>query len=164
MLVVHPDTSLSCLPPAQNVVEVELRSQATTLQKQLHALRCDITQILTHQLPPLLKAEACLSCLPILQRQLSLEAAHLQYIARRQDEAAACLASQHSRLELLELQLKLERKELDQKASQLGEMKTAMREAQTRLQEQQDYFKDASSSQKGCPRVWIDPKDLSAVR
>lgn len=164
MLVVHPDTSLSCLPPAQHVVEVELRSQAATLQKQLHALRCDITQILTHRLPPLLKAEACLSRLPILQRQLSLEAAHLQYTARRQEEAAAWLASQHSRLDLLELQLKWERKELDQKASQLGEMKTAMREAQTRLQEQQDYFKDASSSQKGCPRVWIDPKDLSAVR
>ncbi|NWZ55136.1 HAUS3 protein, partial [Haliaeetus albicilla] len=156
--------TLEALKENQHVVEVELRSQAATLQKQLHALRCDITQILTHRLPPLLKAEACLSRLPILQRQLSLEAAHLQYIARRQEEAAAWLASQHSRLDLLELQLKWERKELDQKASQLGEMKTAMGEARTRLQEQQDYFKDASSSQKGCPRVWIDPKDLSAVR
>uniref|UniRef100_A0A663EVV8 HAUS augmin-like complex subunit 3 N-terminal domain-containing protein n=1 Tax=Aquila chrysaetos chrysaetos TaxID=223781 RepID=A0A663EVV8_AQUCH len=163
-LVVHPDTSLSCLPPAQHVVEAELRSQAAALQKQLHALRCDIAQILTHRLPPLLKAEACFSRLPILQRQLSLEAAHLQYVARRQEEAAAWLASQHSRLDLLELQLKWERKELDQKASELREMKTAMREAQTRLQEQQDYFKDASSSQKCCPRIWIDPKDLSAVR
>ncbi|XP_074909562.1 HAUS augmin-like complex subunit 3 [Buteo buteo] len=156
--------TLEALKENQQVVEVELRSQAATLQKQLRALRCDITQTLTHRLPPLLKAEACLSRLPILQRQLSLEAAHLQYIARRQEEAAAWLASQHSCLDLLELQLKWERKELDQKASQLGEMKTAMREAQTRLQEQQDYFKDASSSQKGCPRVWIDPKDLSAVR
>ncbi|NXW23605.1 HAUS3 protein, partial [Circaetus pectoralis] len=156
--------TLEALKENQHVVEAELRSQAATLQKQLHALRCDITQILTHRLPPLLKAEACLSRLPILQRQLSREAAHLQYVARRQEEAAAWLASQHSRLDLLELQLKCERKELDQKASQLGEMKTAMREAQTRLQEQQDYFKDASSSQKGCPRIWIDPKDLSAVR
>ncbi|KFQ02570.1 HAUS augmin-like complex subunit 3, partial [Haliaeetus albicilla] len=121
--------TLEALKENQHVVEVELRSQAATLQKQLHALRCDITQILTHRLPPLLKDE-----------------------------------HQHSRLDLLELQLKWERKELDQKASQLGEMKTAMGEARTRLQEQQDYFKDASSSQKGCPRVWIDPKDLSAVR
>lgn len=131
------------------------------LQKQLHALRCDITQTLTHQLPPLLRAEACLSCLPILQRQLSLEAAHLQYIAERQEEVAAWVVNQHSRLDLLELQLKRERKELDQKASQLREMKTAMRKAQTRLQEQQNYFKDASSSQKGHPCM---PKDLSAVR
>ncbi|KAM6197758.1 HAUS augmin-like complex subunit 3 [Sarcoramphus papa] len=156
--------TLEALEENQHVVEAELRSQDAMLQKQLHALRCDITHTLTHQLPPLLKAEACLSRLPILQRQLSLEATHLQYIAGRQEEAAAWLASQHSRLDLLELQLKWERKELDQKAAQLGEMETAMREAQTRLQEQQDYFKDASSSQKGCPRMWIDPKDLSAVR
>ncbi|NXT39863.1 HAUS3 protein, partial [Pelecanoides urinatrix] len=156
--------TLEALEENQHVVEAELQSQTAILEKQLHALRCDIMQTLTHQLPPLLKAEAHLSCLPILQRQLSLEAARLQYIARRQEEAAAWLANQHSRLDLLELQLKRERKELVQKAAQLGEMETAMREAQTRLQEQQDYFKDASSSNKGCPRTWIDPKDLSAVR
>ncbi|KAF1522800.1 HAUS augmin-like complex subunit 3, partial [Eudyptes sclateri] len=156
--------TLEALEENQRVVEAELQSQAAMLQKQLHALRCDIAQTLTHQLPPLLKAEACLSRQPILRRQLSLEGARLQCIARRQEEAAAWLANQHSRLNLLELQLKRERKELDQKAAQLGEMETAMREAQTRLREQQDYFKDANSSQKGCPRTWIDPKDLSAVR
>ncbi|KAM6126452.1 HAUS augmin-like complex subunit 3 [Phoenicopterus ruber ruber] len=156
--------TLEALEENQHVVEEELQSHAAMLQNQLHALRCDITQTLTHQLPPLLKAEAYLSCLPVLQRQLSLEAANLRYIARRQEEAAAWLANQHSRLDLLELQLKRERKELDQKAAQLREMETAMRKAQTRLQEQQEYFKDASSSQKGCPRTWIDPKDLSAIR
>ncbi|NXJ42013.1 HAUS3 protein, partial [Ciconia maguari] len=156
--------TLKALEENQHVVEAELRSQAAMLQKQLHALRCDIMQTLTHQLPPLLKADARLSCLPVLQRQVSLEAARLRYIAGRQEEAAAWLANQHSRLDLLELQLKWERKELDQKAAWLREMETAMREAQTRLWEQQDYFKDASSSQKGCPRTWIDPKDLSAVR
>ncbi|KAF1542862.1 HAUS augmin-like complex subunit 3, partial [Eudyptula albosignata] len=156
--------TLEALEENQHVVEAELRSQAAMLQKQLHALRFDIAQTLTHQLPPLLKAEACLSRLPVLRRQLSLEGARLQCIARRQEEAAAWLANQHSRLNLLELQLKRERKELDQKAAQLGEMETAMREAQTRLREQQDYFKDANTSQKGCPRTWIDPKDLSAVR
>lgn len=153
---------MSC--PAQQAAEAELESQAATLQKQLHALRCDITHTLAHQLPPLLKAEARFSCLPVLQRWLSLEAAHLQDIAARQEEAAMWLASQHSRLDLLELQLERERKELDQKAAQLEEMQTAMREAQITLQEQQDYFKDVSSSQKDCPHIWVDPKDLSAVR
>lgn len=164
MLVVRPDTSLSFLPPAQHVVEEELRCWAAMLQKRLCALRYDITHTLTRELPALLKIEACLSHLPILQREFSLEAAHLQYVAERQEEAAAWLANQHSRLDLLELHLKWERKELDQKAAWMKEMETAMREAQTRLQEQQDYFKDASSSQKGCPCTWIDPKDLSAVR
>lgn len=164
MLAVQPDTSLPCFPPAQHVVKAELQSQAAMLQHWLHALRCDILQTLTHQLPPLLKTRACLSRLPILQRQLSLEAARLQRIAERQEEAAAWLVSQHSRLDLLELQLKRERRQLDQKAAQLWEMATAMREAQTMLQEQQDYLKNASSSQTDHPHTRIDPKDLSAVR
>ncbi|OPJ80794.1 hypothetical protein AV530_004216 [Patagioenas fasciata monilis] len=163
-LAMHPDTSLSCHLPAQHAVKAELLRQAAVLQKQLHAQRCDIMQTLTHRLPPLLRAEACLSLLPVLQRQLSLEAAHLQDIEGRQQKAAAWLVSQHSRLELLELQLKRERKQLDQRAAQLGEMAMAMREAQTRLREQQQYFRDASSSQKSCTCIWIDPKDLSAVR
>ncbi|NXL31505.1 HAUS3 protein, partial [Glaucidium brasilianum] len=156
--------TLEALKENQHVVKAELQSQAATCQKQLHTLRCDIMQTLAHQLPPLLKVEAHLFCLPILRRQLNLKAAHLQYVAGRQEEGAAWLASQHSRLDLLELQLKLEIKEMDQKAAWLGEMKTAMREAQTRLQEQKDYFKDASSCKKYYPRTWIDPKDLSAVR
>ncbi|NXS59019.1 HAUS3 protein, partial [Brachypteracias leptosomus] len=156
--------TLEALEKNQQAVEEELQSQADTLQKQFHAVCCDITHTLTHQLPPLLKAEARSSCLPVLQRQLSLEAAHLQDITKRQEAAAAWLASQHSRLDLLELQLTWERKELEQKAAQLEEMETAMREAQTMLEEVQDYFKDASSSRKGCLRTWIDPKDLSAVR
>ncbi|NWR67133.1 HAUS3 protein, partial [Bucorvus abyssinicus] len=158
------ERTLESLEENQQAAEAELESQAATLQKQLHALRCDITHALAHQLPPLLKAEARFSRLPVLQRQLSLEAAHLQDSAGRQEKAAVWLAGQHSRLELLELQLERERKELDQKAAQLEEMQTAMREAQIMLQEQQDYFKDVSSSQKGCPRIWVDPKDLSAVR
>ncbi|NXY68602.1 HAUS3 protein, partial [Glareola pratincola] len=156
--------TLEALEENQHVVEAELRCQAATLQKQLHALRCDITRTLTDQLPPLLKAEASLSCLPILQRQFSLEAAHLQYIAERQKEAGAWLANQQSRLDLLELCLNRERKKLDQNAAWMREMETAMRETQTRLQEQQDYFKDASSAQKDCSCTWIDPKDTSAVR
>ncbi|XP_074007753.1 HAUS augmin-like complex subunit 3 [Numenius arquata] len=156
--------TLEALEENQHGVETELQGQAAMLQEKLHALRCDITYTLTHQLLPLLKAEASLSCLPILQRQFSLEAAHLQYVAGRQKEAAVWLAKQHSRLDLLELHLEWERKELDQKAAWMREMETAMREAQTRLQEQQDYFKHASSSQKVCPCAWTDPKDLYALR
>ncbi|KAM6301118.1 LOW QUALITY PROTEIN: HAUS augmin-like complex subunit 3 [Aegotheles albertisi] len=156
--------TLEALEENQHAVEVELQSQAAMHQNQLHALCCDITRILHHQLPPLLKAEAQLCCLPVLQGQLSLEAVHQRDIDRRLEKAAAWLLSQRSRLDLLELQLKWERKELVQKAAQLRELETAMREAQTRLQQQQDYLKNASSSQKGCPRTLIDPRDLSAVR
>lgn len=134
------------------------------LQRQLHALRFDIMQTLTHQLLPLLKAEARRFHLPILHKHFSLELAHLQNTARRQEEAAAWLLSQHSRLDLLELQLKRERKELEQKAAWLEKIETVTRESQTRLQEYQNYFRDARPSQKGHPHKWIDPKDLTAVR
>lgn len=133
-------------------------------QEQIHALRSDIAHIHTQQLLPLLKAGACLFLLPVLQAQLNLETAHLQDIAQRQEEAAAWLASQHSRLDLLGLQLKRERKELDQKAAWLREMETLLKDAQTRLQEYHDYFKEADSSVKGCARTQTEPKDLTTMR
>ncbi|NXU87184.1 HAUS3 protein, partial [Xiphorhynchus elegans] len=156
--------TLEALKDNQHAVEAELQGQADVLQNQLRALRFDIRQALSQQLPPLLKAEARRACLPVLHRHLSLQVAHLENTARRQEEAAAWLSSQQSRLDLLELQLKREKKELEQKAAWLGEIETTMREAQTRRREQQKRIKDASSSQEGCPRKWIDPKDLTAVR
>ncbi|NXH52540.1 HAUS3 protein, partial [Rhabdornis inornatus] len=156
--------TVEALEDNQQVIEAELQSQAAVLQRQLHALRFDITQTLTHQLPSLLKAEARRFRLPILHKHFSLEIARLRNTARRQEEAAAWLLSQHSRLDLLALQLKRERKELEQMAAWLEKIETVKRESQTRLQEQQNYFRDARPSQKGHPHKWIDPKDLTAIR
>ncbi|NWX54047.1 HAUS3 protein, partial [Promerops cafer] len=156
--------TLEALEDNQQAVEAELQSQAAMLQRQLRVLHCDIMQTLTHQLPLLLKAEARRFHLPILHKHFSLEVARLQNTGRRQEEAAAWLLSQHSRLDLLELQLKRERKELEQKAAWLEKIETITRESQTRLREQQNYFTDARTSQKGHPHKWIDPKDLTAVR
>ncbi|NXE41179.1 HAUS3 protein, partial [Ptilorrhoa leucosticta] len=157
--------TLEALEDDQQVVKAELRSQAAVLQRQLHALRFHTTQTLTCQLPPLLKAEARRRFrLPILHKHFSLEAARLQNVARRQEEAAAWLLSQRSRLDLLELQLKRERKELEEKAAWLEKIKIITRESQARLQEQQNYFRDARSSQMAHPRKWIHPKDLTAIR
>ncbi|KFV77547.1 HAUS augmin-like complex subunit 3, partial [Struthio camelus australis] len=158
--------ALKAIKENQEEAEDKLQRHATTVQEQLHTLRCDIVQTQAHQLPSLLQAggRAYLSCLPILQGQLSLEAARLQYIARRQEEAATWLVGQHSRLDLLALQLKQERKELDEMVAWLEEIETALREAQTKLQEQHDYFRDASVSQKGCQRTQIEPRDLSTIR
>ncbi|KAL2299687.1 hypothetical protein Nmel_012532 [Mimus melanotis] len=165
--VAEPGSTVSpaCLcPPAQQAFKAKLQSQAAMLQRQLHALRFDIRQTLTHQLPPLLKAEAHHFCLPILHKHFSLEVACFQNTARRQEEAAAWLLSQHSRLDLLELQLNQERKELEQMAAWLNKIETVKREYQTWLQKQQNYFRDARPSQKGHPCKWIGPKDLTAIR
>ncbi|NXK58986.1 HAUS3 protein, partial [Sylvietta virens] len=156
--------TLEALEDNQQAAEAELQSQAAVLPRQLRALRFDITQTLTQQLLPLLKAEARRFHLPILHKHFSREAACLRNTARRQEEAAAWLLSQHSRLDLLELQLKRERKELEQKVAWLEKIETVSRESQTRLQEQQNYFRDARPSQKGQPHKWIDPKDLTAIR
>ncbi|NWW60656.1 HAUS3 protein, partial [Ifrita kowaldi] len=157
--------TLEALEDNQQAVEAELRSQAAVLRRQLHTLRFDIAHALTQQLPPLLKAEARRRFrLPIVHKHLSLEAARLQSTASRQQAAAAWLLSQHSRLDLLELQLKREKKELEQKAAWLEKIETITRKSQTRLQEQQNYIRDARSSQMGHPRKWIDPKDHTAIR
>ncbi|NWZ01726.1 HAUS3 protein, partial [Loxia curvirostra] len=156
--------TLEALEDNQQAVETELQSQAAELQRQLRALRSDIARMLAQRLPPLLQAEARRFCLPVLHRHFSLQVARLQDTARRQEEAAAWLLSQHSRLDLLELQLKRERKELEHKAAWLEKIETITRESQTRLQKQQIYFRGASPSQKGHPPTWIDPKDLTAVR
>ncbi|NXI06287.1 HAUS3 protein, partial [Pachycephala philippinensis] len=157
--------TLAALEDNQQAAEAELRSQAAVLQRQLHALRFDISRALTHQLPPLLRAEARRRFrLPILHRHFSWEAARLQNAARGQEQAAAWLLSQHGRLDLLELQLKRERKELQEKVAWLEKIETITRISQTRLQEQQNYFRDGRPSQSGRPHKWIDPKDLTAIR
>lgn len=150
--------------PAQQAVQAELQSQAAALPGQLRALRSDIDYTLAQRLPALLRAEARRLRLPILHRHLSLQVARLQDTARRQQEAAAWLLSQQSRLDLLELQLKRERKELEHKAAWLEKIKTIMRESQNRLLTQQIDFRGARPSQKGHPCKWIGPKDLTAVR
>ncbi|NWV01269.1 HAUS3 protein, partial [Upupa epops] len=156
------ERTLEALKENQQAAEEQLQNQAGKLQKELHTMCWDIKHTLTHQLPPVLRAEAHLSVLPILQRHLSLEAAGLEDIAGKQREATAWLASQLSRLCLLEFQLKWEREELQQKAAQMEEMETAIKETQSMLQK--DYFKDATSALKDSPCTWIDPSDLSAMR
>ncbi|NXO80232.1 HAUS3 protein, partial [Sitta europaea] len=67
--------TLEALEDNQQAVEAELQSQAAVLQRQLRALRFDIRQALTQQLPALLKAEARRLGRPILHRHYSREAA-----------------------------------------------------------------------------------------
>ncbi|NWT28765.1 HAUS3 protein, partial [Cardinalis cardinalis] len=156
--------TLEALGNNQQAVQAELQSQAAVLPGQLRALRSDVAHALAQQLPALLWAEARCLCLPILHRRLSLQVARLQDTARRQEEVAAWLLRQHSRLDLLDLQLKRERKELEHKAAWLEKIETIMRESQTRLPKQQIDFGGARPSQKDHPHKWIDPKDLTAVR
>ncbi|XP_005053131.1 PREDICTED: HAUS augmin-like complex subunit 3 [Ficedula albicollis] len=151
--------TLEALEDNQQAAEAELQSQAAVLQRQLRALRFDIARTLTHRLPPLLQAEARRFRLPLLRQHLSLQVARLQNAARRQEEAAVWLLSQHSRLDLLEFQLRREGKELERMAAWLEKIETVTRESPTRLQEQQNYFRDAGPSHK-----WIDSKDLTATR
>lgn len=148
----------------QHAVEAKLQSHVATFKKQLYTLRCDIAQIQTHQLLPQVKAAASLFLLPILQEKLRLDNAHLQDVGQRQEEAAAWLVSQQSRLDLLELQLKRERKELDQKAAWLGEIETVLKNAQAKLQAYHDCCKEASSSTKGSACTQTEPKDSIATR
>lgn len=111
-----------------------------------------------------MKAAASLFLLPVLQEKFHLDNTRLQDIGQRQEEAAAWVASQKSRLDLLELQLKWEKKELDQKAAWLGEIETALKNAQTKLQAYHERCKEASSSMKGSACTQKKPEDSIAMR
>uniref|UniRef100_A0A8C9FK21 HAUS augmin-like complex subunit 3 N-terminal domain-containing protein n=1 Tax=Pavo cristatus TaxID=9049 RepID=A0A8C9FK21_PAVCR len=156
--------TLQALKENKHVAEAKLQSHAATFKQQLYTLRCDIAQIQTHQLLPQVKAAASLFLLPVLQEKLCLDSARLQDIGRRQEEATAWVVSQQSRLDLLELQLKRERKELDQKAAWLGELETTLKNAQAKLQAYHDCCKEASSSMKGSACTQMEPKDSIAMR
>ncbi|NWY75642.1 HAUS3 protein, partial [Erithacus rubecula] len=151
--------ALECAQRTLEALQDNQQAAEAELQRQLCALRFDITQTLTQQLPPLLQAEARRFRMPLLHQHCSLQVARLQNTARRQEEAAAWLLSQHSRLDLLEFQLKREGKELERMAAWLEKIETVTRESQIRLQEQQNCLRDAEPSHK-----WIDPKDLTATR
>uniref|UniRef100_A0A8C4W5D8 HAUS augmin-like complex subunit 3 N-terminal domain-containing protein n=1 Tax=Gopherus evgoodei TaxID=1825980 RepID=A0A8C4W5D8_9SAUR len=132
--------------------------------KQLCALQSDIDQTQTQHLVPLLQATAHLLHLPVLRAELDREAVHLGYTTLKQEEVAGQLMAQHSRLELLGLQLKLEKKEQQQVGTCLEKMVAALQEASANLQGRLACFEDSSLYTKICPRTLIDPSDVTTIR
>ncbi|CAM5155268.1 unnamed protein product [Natator depressus] len=146
------------------VVEDELSLRIATFQEQLCALQSDIDQTQTQHLVPLLQATARLLHLPVLQAELDGEAVHLGYTTLKQEEVAGQLVAQHSRLELLGLQLKLEQQQQQQVGTCLEEIVAALQEASANLQRRLACFEDSSLYIKICPRTLIDPSDLTTIR
>uniref|UniRef100_A0A8C3TAH5 HAUS augmin-like complex subunit 3 N-terminal domain-containing protein n=1 Tax=Chelydra serpentina TaxID=8475 RepID=A0A8C3TAH5_CHESE len=118
----------------------------------------------TQRLVPLLQATARLLHLPVLHAELDGEAVHLGYTTLKQEEAAGQLMAQHSRLELLGLQLKLEKKQQQQVGTCLEEIVAALQEASANLQRRLACFEDSSLYIKICPRTLIDPSDVTTIR
>uniref|UniRef100_A0A7M4G3L4 HAUS augmin-like complex subunit 3 N-terminal domain-containing protein n=1 Tax=Crocodylus porosus TaxID=8502 RepID=A0A7M4G3L4_CROPO len=96
--------------------------------EQLQTIHSEIDQTQANKLMPLLQAGTHFFCLPILSGELNVEAVHLGYIASRQKEVAVQLIDQHSRLELLELQLMLEERQLHKVGMLLEEMVATLQE------------------------------------
>lgn len=146
------------------MVEDELSLRIATFQEQLCALQSDIDQTQTQHLVPLLQATARLLHLPVLQAELDGEAVHLGYTTLKQEEVAGQLMAQHSRLELLGLQLKLEQQQQQQVGTCLEEIVAALQEASANLQRRLACFEDSSLYIKICPRTLIDPSDVTTIR
>uniref|UniRef100_A0A8C8VI76 HAUS augmin-like complex subunit 3 N-terminal domain-containing protein n=1 Tax=Pelusios castaneus TaxID=367368 RepID=A0A8C8VI76_9SAUR len=131
---------------------------------QLCTIQGERDQIQTQHLVPLLQASARLLRLPVLWGQLDWEAGHLGYTTLRQEEVTGQLMAQQSRLEVLGLQLQLEKKQQQQVGTWLEEMVDVLQDASTNLQRRLSCFEDSSLYIKICPRTLIDPGDLTTIR
>ncbi|XP_019392624.1 PREDICTED: uncharacterized protein LOC109311431 [Crocodylus porosus] len=142
----------------------ELSLHIATCQEQLQTIHSEIDQTQANKLMPLLQAGTHFFCLPILSGELNVEAVHLGYIASRQKEVAVQLIDQHSRLELLELQLMLEERQLHKVGMLLEEMVATLQEDSGKLQERLVCFEDPSFQLKQCPHMLLDSSDLTTLR
>lgn len=142
----------------------ELSLHIATCQEQLQTIHSDINQTQANKLMPLLQAGSHFFCLPILSGELNVEAVRLGYIASRQKEVAVQLMDQHSRLELLELQLMLEERQLHKVGMLLEEMVATLQEDSDKLQERLVCFEDPSFQVNQCPRILLDSGDLTTLR
>ncbi|XP_014377898.1 uncharacterized protein LOC102385291 [Alligator sinensis] len=142
----------------------ELSLHIATCQEQLQTIHSDINQTQANKLMPLLQAGTHFFCLPILSGELNVEAVRLGYIASRQKEVAVQLMDQHGRLELLELQLMLEERQLHKVGMLLEEMVATLQEDSDKLQERLVCFEDPSFQVNQCPRMLLDSGDLTTLR
>ncbi|XP_019365892.1 PREDICTED: uncharacterized protein LOC109292780 [Gavialis gangeticus] len=142
----------------------ELSLHIATCQEQLQTIQSEIDQTQANKLTPLLQAGTHLFCLPILSGELNVEAVRLGYIASRQKEVVVQLMDQHSRLELLGLQLMLEERQLRKVGMLLEKMVATLQEDSDKLQERLVCFEDPSFQVKQCPRTLLDSGDLTTLR
>ncbi|XP_074861959.1 HAUS augmin-like complex subunit 3 [Carettochelys insculpta] len=146
------------------MTEEESGCHIATSQKQLCALQSEREQIQTQRLMPLLQAAARLLRLPVLHATLEEEALNLGQLTLKQEEVAGQLMAQHSRLELLRLQLEREKKEQQQVGTWLEEMAAALQEASAELRERLACLEDSSLYVKDSPRIVMQSTDLAALR
>ncbi|XP_053154305.1 uncharacterized protein LOC128345806 [Hemicordylus capensis] len=142
----------------------ELRLHVVTCQEQLCILQSEVDQAKTQQLVLLLQCNAHLLRWPVICGELDLEAIRLGHVESMQEEAAAQLLGQLSHLDLLNLLLMLEEKNLHQMGTSLKEMVTILNGSQAKLQEWQSCCEDSRFSIKQCPRTLTDPSDLIILR
>ncbi|XP_075795617.1 HAUS augmin-like complex subunit 3 isoform X2 [Pelodiscus sinensis] len=146
------------------LAEEELGRRIATFQEQLRTLQRDLEQTQSQRLVPLLQVTARLLHLPVLSAGLEGEAAGLGDLARKQEEVAGQLLAQHSRLELLGLQLTLEMREQQQVGTWLEETAAILQDASASLRERLACLEDASLYIKACPRTLMDSRDFTSIR
>uniref|UniRef100_K7FVI3 HAUS augmin-like complex subunit 3 N-terminal domain-containing protein n=1 Tax=Pelodiscus sinensis TaxID=13735 RepID=K7FVI3_PELSI len=146
------------------LAEEELGRRIATFQEQLRTLQRDLEQTQSQRLVPLLQVTARLLHLPVLSAGLEGEAAGLGDLAQKQEEVAGQLLAQHSRLELLGLQLTLEMREQQQVGTWLEETAAILQDASASLQERLACLEDASLYIKACPRTLMDSRDFTSIR
>lgn len=142
----------------------ELCFRIATCQEQLCILQNEVDRAKNQQLVPQLQGSTRLLCLPIVSGELDLEAVRLGHLESMQEEVACQLLVQRSHSELLRLLLMLEKKNMQNLATELEETATVLNALRLKLQEWELCSEDSRFSIKQCPRTLIDPHDLTIIR
>ncbi|KAK9406293.1 HAUS augmin-like complex subunit 3 [Crotalus adamanteus] len=102
--------------------------------------------------------------LPITNGELDMEDMRLEYLERVQEEAIDQILGQLSHFEMLKLLLMLKKNNLQWTGNKLEGLMTVLKDSESQLQEWQSCFEDSRFSIKQCPRILIDPSDLTTLR
>ncbi|KAM3845012.1 HAUS augmin-like complex subunit 3 [Vipera latastei] len=141
----------------------ELSFHVTRCQEQLCILQTEVkgnTQLLVSLLQGIVR----LFRLPIINGELDLEDMRLEYLECVEEEAIDQVLGQLSHFEVLRLLLMLKKKNLQWVGNKLEGLMTVLKESESQLQECQSCFEDSRFSIKQCPRILIDPSDLTTLR
>ncbi|KAL7985989.1 hypothetical protein Chor_011155 [Crotalus horridus] len=141
----------------------ELSFHVTRCQEQLCILQTEVNGK-TQLLVSLLQGIARLFRLPITNGELDMEDMRLEYLERVQEEAIDQILGQLSHFEMLKLLLMLKKNNLQWTGNKLEGLMTVLKDSESQLQEWQSCFEDSRFSIKQCPRILIDPSDLTTLR
>ncbi|NXP50722.1 HAUS3 protein, partial [Heliornis fulica] len=139
-----------------------LDARISHLNKEVSAIKQEITRVSNEELLPLLKEKARLLSAPVVKEYLDCQIAQLSYHASRQDEICRHLIRQKASFELIELAYEMELKKHKEIGCQLEKLVESVKQSTDELQERLQVISE--QNQHAEPRSTISSKDGFSCR